>query len=132
MRSTTHRRLCGVLGGLLVALVVGVVAAVGIAPLRAPVVATQVSLLGLSGAFDLLAAVETPITERVAWYRLSGVANVALGLALPVGLLGWTGTGTGGTVLLVVTAVGGLALVGVGVDLALFAGEHVYQRPLEE
>jgi hypothetical protein len=131
VRSTTHRRLCGVLGGLLLALVVGVVATVGVAPLRAPTL-VQVALLGVSGVFDLLAAVDTPLTERIAWYRLSGVANVALGLALPVGLLDWMGRGTGGTVLLAVTAVGGLALVAVGVDLALFAGEHVYERSLEE
>jgi len=56
---------------------------------------------------------------------------VALGLALPVGLLDWgPEQGAGGVLLLVVTAVGGLALVAIGADLCCYAGAHVYEQPL--
>lgn len=128
----THRRLCGAIGVGLLLTASAAAALVGVSGLRrAPATATQVGLLGITGVLDLLAAFENPLTERIDWYRLGGVANVALGMALPVGVLGWSGHGTGGTMLLAVTALGGLALAAIGVDLVVFAGANVYERPLD-
>ena len=130
MHSPTHRRLCGALGAGLLLLVVAVVALVATPLTRVPATATQVALLGVAGLLDLVAAFENPVTARVDWFRLGGVANVALGVALPVGLLGWGG-GAGGTLLLVATTVGGCSLAAMGVDLAVYAGSHIYERPLD-
>ena len=110
MRSTTHRRPCGAL--------------VGTALFRVP---ATVVLVGVAGLLDLVAAFETPLTARVDWFRLSGAGNVALGLALPIGMLGWES----GTVLFVASAVGGLALAAIGVDIVVYAGSHVYERRLD-
>ncbi len=107
------------------------VALVGVALFRTPTTAVQVVLIGAAGVLDAVAAFRNPVTARIGWFRLSGVANVALGLALPVGILGWDG-GPGGLLLLVVMTAGGLSLAAVGVDVALYAGAHVYERPLDE
>ncbi|GAB3315606.1 MULTISPECIES: hypothetical protein [Haloplanus] len=130
MNATTHRRLCGVLGLGLLTVVGGGLALVGAAPFGTPTLAVQVVLVGAAGALDVVAAFGNPVTARIDWFRLSGAANVALGLALPVGILGWEG-GAGGTLLLAVTAVGGLSLAAVGVDMWCCAGKHVYERPLD-
>jgi hypothetical protein len=130
VRSITHRRLCGVLGAGLLALVAAGIVLVGAALLSSPTTAVQVVLIGAAGALDVVAAFENPITTRLDWFRLSGVANVALGLALPVGILGW-GNGAGGAFLFAVTAAGGLALAAMGADIALYAGAHIYERRLD-
>jgi hypothetical protein len=130
MRSITHRRACGALGAGLVALVAAGIVLVGAALIHSPTTAVQVVLIGAAGVLDIAAAFENPVTARVDWFRLSGVANVSLGLALPVGILGW-GNGAGGAFLLAVTAVGGLAFAAIGADIALYAGAHVYERPLD-
>ncbi|MFB6101951.1 MAG: hypothetical protein ABEJ73_05245 [Haloplanus sp.] len=130
MRSTTHRSLCGVLGGFLIVLVSAGVTLLSVGILATPARMLQAGLLATAGVLDVVAAVDTPLTDRVDWYRLSGAANVALGLALPVGLLDW-GTDTGGTVFVAVSAVGGLALAAIGVDICLYAGAHIYERPLD-
>jgi hypothetical protein len=127
MRSTTHRRLCGALGAGLVLLCGAGVALVGTALFRVPATTVQVVLVGVAGLLDLVAAFETPLTARVDWFRLSGAGNVALGLALPIGMLGWES----GTVLFVASAVGGLALAAIGVDIVVYAGSHVYERRLD-
>ncbi|WP_251342449.1 hypothetical protein [Haloplanus halophilus] len=130
MDTNTHRRLCGVLGVGLLALAGGGVALVGAALFRTPTTAVQVVLIGAAGLLDAVAAFRNPVTARIDWFRLGGLANVALGLALPVGVLGWGGGGRG-TLLLAVTALGGLSLAAIGVDMALYAGAHVYERPLD-
>ena len=130
MNATTHRRLCGALGLGLLAVVGGGLAFVGAAPFGTPTLAVQVVLVGATGVLDVVAAFENPVTARIDWFRLSGAANVALGLALPVGILGWEG-GAGSTLLLAVTAVGGLSLAAVGVDMWYYAGAHVYEHPLD-
>ncbi|MEF8856663.1 MAG: hypothetical protein V5A16_04510 [Haloplanus sp.] len=129
MRPTNRRR-CGVLGGGLVCLAVVTAATVDPALLAALPTATRVSLLAAAGALDLVAAFETPLTQRIDWFRLGGLANVVLGSALPVGLLEGGG-GAGGTLLFAVTAVGGLSLAAIGADLFLYAGAHVYERPID-
>jgi len=129
VNATTHRRLCGVLGLGLLAVVGGGLALVGAAPFGSPTLAVQVVLVVAAGALDVVAAFGNPVTTRIDWFRLSGAANVALGLALPVGILGWEGAG--GTLLLVVTAIGGLSLAAIGVDIWRYAGAHVYERPLD-
>ena len=107
MHGTTHRRLCGVLGAGLLLLAGGVVAVVGRHVLRTPTMMAQLGLLTVSGALDIVAAFENPLTARIDWFRLGGLANVALGLALPVGALGWTtARDATGLFLFVVTAVG--------------------------
>lgn len=118
VHSITHRRACGVLGAGLVGLVAAGIVLVGTALIHSPTTAVQVVLIGAAGVLDIVAAFENPVTARLDWFRLSGVANVALGLALPVGVLGW-GNGAGGAFLLAVTATGGLALAAMGVDIAL-------------
>jgi hypothetical protein len=128
--TTTHRRLCGALGVALLVLVGGGVALAGAGLFRAPTTAVQVVLIGATGVLDVVAAFENPVTDRIEWFRLGGLANVTLGLALPVGVLGWAG-GASGTFLLVVTALGGLSLAAMGADVALYAGAHVYERPLD-
>jgi len=127
--SPTHRRLCGALGVALLLLVGAAVSLAGTALIRVPATATQVALLGVAGLLDLVAAFENPVTTRVDWFRLGGVANVALGATLPVGVLGWGG-GAEGALLLVVMAVGRCSIAAVGIDLAAYAGSHVYERPL--
>ncbi|GAB6863000.1 hypothetical protein ACFR97_02130 [Haloplanus litoreus] len=103
---------------------------IGTALLRTPTTAVQVVLIGAAGALDAVAAFGNPMTARIDWFRLGGLANVTLGLALPVGVLGW-GNGAGGTAILAVTALGGPSLAAMGVDVALYAGAHVYERPLD-
>lgn len=124
MHAARHRRLCAVLGAGLLVLVAGLLVVFGAALRRSPPLALQAGLLTLAGVLDVAAAGDTTL---VSWYRLSGLANVALGLALPVGLLGWSGEGA--WFLFAVTAVGGLALAGVGVDLLAYGGRHVYEHP---
>jgi hypothetical protein len=109
---------------------VAVVVAVGGA-VATPTATAQVGLLGIAGTLDLVAATENPVTARIEWFRLSGVANVALGVAVPVGLLGWN-AGVTGTILFGLTGIGGLALAAIGADTAVYAGRHLYQRPLDE
>jgi len=128
----TNRRGCGLLGSGLVLLAVAVAAVLGPALLAAPLVLAQVGLLGVAGALDLVAAFENPLTARVDWFRLGGLANVALGLALPVGVLDWgLESGAEGAFLLVAMALGGLSLVAIGADLFLYAGTHVYGRRVD-
>jgi len=128
----TNRRRCGLLGGGLVLLAVAVAAVLGRALLAAPLVLAQVGFLGVAGALDLVAAFENPLTARVDWIRLGGLANVALGLALPVGALDWgLKSGAEGMFLLVATALGGLTLAAIGADLFLDAGTHVYGRRID-
>jgi len=127
----TNRRLCGALGAGLAVFVVGIVAVIGMAVFNTPTVAAQLVLIGVAGVLDLVAAFENPVTARIDWFRLGGAANVALGLALPVGVLGWGSSGAGGELLVAVTAVGGIALAAIGLDLAVYAGAHIYERPLD-
>jgi hypothetical protein len=131
MRPTNRRR-CGVLGGGLLLLALAAAAVLGAALFTAPPTAAQVGLLALAGALDLVAAFENPLTRRVEWFRLGGLANVALGLALPVGLFEWgLGGDAGWTLLVLAMAVGGLSLAAIGADLFLYAGAHVYGRPVD-
>jgi hypothetical protein len=128
VHTRTRRRRCGLVGGGLVGLVAVVVAVGG--AVATPTATAQVGLLGIAGTLDLVAATENPVTARIEWFRLSGVANVALGVAVPVGLLGIAGVT--GTILFGLTGIGGLALAAIGADTAVYAGRHLYQRPLDE
>jgi len=120
MNERRNRRLSAVLGVFLVAVAGGATVFLGSEFLARPVLAGQISLLGLAGVCDLVAAVDSPLTARWAWYRWSGLGNVLLGVALPLGFVG------GGDELffLVVTGVGGLSLAALGVDMIAFHGRY--------
>jgi hypothetical protein len=114
-----ERRLAGGIGLFLVLVATGGFL-LGDALHAAPRTAVQLGLLWLAGACDVVAALRSPLTDRVPWYRWSGVANVLLGLSLPLGFLG-----PGEDPLLAaLVGLGGLSLAALGVDLALFRGRH--------
>jgi len=108
---------------LVAAAVVALFSASGDVP--GPLLAVQVTLVALASAFGVLAGFETRITDRVAWYRLSGLGNVFLGASLPLGLPERTLT-------LALAVLGGGALAAMGIDMLLFEGRHAYGEPLRE
>lgn len=128
MQSRTYRRFNGVVGVFLLLLVGGILLLVGPDSVDAPTARAQLVLLALAGTLDVVAAVETPLTDRVPWYRVSGLANVALGLSLPLGFAGTLGEG--GLPFFLVTALGGLSIAAIGVDMLAFEGRHVYSESL--
>jgi hypothetical protein len=129
MNVGLQRRLNGVLGGLLLLVVGALVALLGAELPGAPVATAQVALLALAGVLDVVAAIDTPITDRVEWWRLSGLAHVLLGAALPLGFLDAAGSEPA---LLALTALGGLSVAAIGLDMLAFEGRHVYRHSLAE
>lgn len=73
-----------------------------------------------AGGADLVAATNSPLNERWRWYQWHGLGNILLGFYLPLVFLD-TGDHL---VLLVVTAIGGLSLGLMDVDLLAFQGEY--------
>ena len=125
MDSKKQRRVSAVFGVFLILVASVVVVLAGGSFLRSPVLAVQVLLLATAGVFDVAAGFETRLTERFAWYKLSGLGYVSLGLSLPFGLADTTGM-----LPLFLGALGGLSLAGMGIDMLLFDGKHVYSEPL--
>ena len=126
MEHRTKRRLSAVVGTFLLVVAVGVVALVRGSLVEDPSLAVQTGLVAIAGVFDVAAGFETRLTERVGWYKLSGIGNISLGLSLPFGFVG-----TMELLPLALTVLGGLSLAGMGVDMLLFDGRHVYSEPLD-
>ncbi|ELY68519.1 hypothetical protein [Natrinema versiforme] len=126
MNERRNRRLSAVVGVSLLLITGGGVALLGTAVLDAPVVVAQLTLLGLAGVFDVVAATDTGLTDRWAWYRWNGAGNVLLGLSLPLGI-----AGTGGPFFLLLTGVGGLSLAAMGIDMLAFHGKYTRDERLD-
>lgn len=129
MNERRQRQLSGIVGAFLL-----LVAAAGIALLGGdfagePAFLAQVSLLGLAGLADVTAAVDSPLTDRLAWYRWNGLGYILLGLSFPFGFVE-TG-GVEGVALLVTTVAGGLSLAAMGVDLLAFHGKYTRSERLD-
>lgn len=127
MNVRRNRQLSGVVGGFLVLVSTGAFLLLGPSLLGAPALFAQVTLLGLAGVADLVAATDTALTDRWAWYRWSGAGNVLLGLSLPLGFVG----GGGEVFFLGVTAVGGLTLAAMGLDMLVFHGKYTRGKRLD-
>jgi hypothetical protein len=119
MNERRNRRLSGGIGVFLLVVAGGALAFLGDDALANPVFLVQVTLLGLAGVCDIVAATDTVLTDRVAWYQWSGLGNVLLGISLPLGMVT-----SGIDVFLLVVAVGGLSLAAMGVDMAVFHGRY--------
>lgn len=119
MKEGFSRRLSGIVGAFLLLIVSGAVL-LGMPLSEDPVSVVQLSLLGLAGLADIVAATETRLTDRIAWYRWSGVGNVLLGVALPLGFVGTDGS----VAFLVTTGLGGMTLAAMGIDMAVFHGRY--------
>ena len=129
MNEKRNRRLTGGVGVFLLCIGGGILALLGTHALDSPVLLAQALLLGLAGVVDIVAATDTALTDRIAWYRWSGLGNVFLGISLP---LGFVGTETpGGFVLLAVVALGGLSLAALGVDMLAFHGKYTRGERLD-
>lgn len=126
MNEGFSRTLSAVVGTFLL-LVVGGVILVGGTPPGDPVIAGQVALLGLAGVVDIVAATDTQLTARVAWYRWSGLGNILLGMVLPLGFAESSDT----LVFLFVTGVGGITLAAMGVDMLVFHGQYTRGERLD-
>lgn len=119
MNERRNRRISAVVGVFLV-LIAGSIALLAGNLLETPVVLLQVTLLGLAGVVDVVAATGTRLTDRWAWYQWSGLGNVLLGVSLPLGF-----AGSGNWFLFVVVAgIGALSLGVMGVDMLVFHGKY--------
>ncbi len=127
MNVRRNRQLSGGIGVFLI-LLAGVTALVGPDLLSEPLLLAQATLLGLAGVFDIVAATDNWLTERWGWYQWSGLGNILLGLALP---LAFVGSGDR-LFLLGVTAIGGLSLAAMGLDMAAFHGKYTRGERLDQ
>jgi hypothetical protein len=125
MERRTQRRLTAALGVFLLAVSLGVAALLRGALLDAPLLVAQLATLAAAGALDVVAGTDTPLTDRVAWYRLSGLGNVFLAVSLPLGLIESVET-----LPLVLALLGSGSLAVIGVDMLIFDGRHAYTEPL--
>lgn len=125
MNQDTQRRLSVVVGAFLLVVAVSITAFLRTAILDNPLLVFQVGTLAAAGVLDVLAGFETRITERIAWYRLSGLGYVFLGLSLPFGFVSTTEA-----LPLILSLLGSVSLAGIGVDMLLFDGRHVYSKTL--
>lgn len=119
MNERHERRLAGVIGAFLLLVATGGVLLGGVLH-AAPRTVVQFALLWLAGVCNVVAASCRPLTDRVPWYRWSGVASVLLGVSLPLGFLGSGET----PFLAALGGLGGLSVAAIGIDLALFRGRH--------
>lgn len=126
MDHGTQRRISAALGVFFLAVTATVVGVLRVSLLESPVIVVQVAFLGVAGVLDILAGVETRVTERFEWYRLSGLGNVALAAALPLGFVD-----PFRPVPFAVVLVGSVAFAGMGLDMVFFEGRHVYSEPLD-
>ncbi|MFP4174226.1 MAG: hypothetical protein ACLFSW_00410 [Halobacteriales archaeon] len=126
MEHRTQRRLSAVVGVFLLVITAAVVAVFRGSLLDRPLLAAQVGALAVAGVLDIAAAFDTPVTERVAWYRLSGLGNVFLAVSLPLGLFE-----SAETLPLLLVVLGSTTLAAIGFDMLVFDGRHVYSEPLD-
>jgi hypothetical protein len=126
MERTTQRRLSAAVGVFLLVISAAVVAIFRGALIDRPLLTAQIGTLAVAGVLDTAAAFDTPLTQRVAWYRLSGLGNLFLAASLPLGLVesSWFPN-------IVVSVLGGLTLAAIGFDMLLFDGRHIYSEPLD-
>jgi hypothetical protein len=115
-------RVQAVVGALLLAFVVGFLVFLG-PPAHVGPVAAQLVLLGAAGALMVVSGFANPLRERAGAGRLVGLADVFLGVSLPLGVAADLET-TGDYAFLAVAAVGGLTLVFIGIDY-LRGGKHL-------
>lgn len=126
MNERHNRRLSGVVGAFLLLVSGGGIVLLGTGGLEKPIFLVQVALLGLAGVFDIVAATDTGLTDRWAWYRWSGAGNVLLGLSLPLGF-----AGSDSLLFLLLTAVGGVSLAAMGIDMFAFHGKYTRGERLD-
>ncbi|ELY69961.1 hypothetical protein [Natrinema versiforme] len=125
MNERRNRQISGVVGAFLV-LIAAALLLLSAPFLEAPVEFGQALVFGLAGVSDIVAATDTRLTNRWAWYQWSGLGNILLGLAFPL-----TFADNGLLLLLVVTAVGGLSLVIMGVDMLVYHGQYTREKRLD-
>ena len=130
MNQRLERRLSGVVGVFLLVLVGGFVAVFGGGVPSHPVVLGQMVLLVVAGLLDVVAGFGPASVGPVAWYRLTGFANVLLGVSIPLGILE-AGGGPGGLLFLILVSIGGLSLVAMGLDVAVFHGRYTRGERLD-
>nr|WP_246971952.1 hypothetical protein [Natribaculum luteum] len=94
---------------------------------KTPLLLSQVTLLGLAGIFDIVAATDTQLTARWAWYQWSGLGNIFLGLSLPLGFVGSKHS----LFFLLVAAIGGLSLAAMGIDMLVYHGKYTRGERLD-
>lgn len=128
MDNETYRRFSGGVGIVTIGIAMAFVFVAGVDVLSNPQASVLIGALVLAGALDVVAAVESPITERIAWYRLVGVAHIILGVVISLWFAGAVGTGL---VDLAIFAFVLFSTAGVGIDMLFFDGRHFYQEPLE-
>ncbi|WP_254762066.1 hypothetical protein [Natrinema marinum] len=126
MNERRNRRLSAVGGVFLLLVAGGALVLLGSNAFDAPLLLGQLALMGLAGVFDVVAATETGLTDRWAWYRWSGAGNVLLGLSLPLGF-----AESGGLLFLLLIGVGGLSLAAMGVDMLAFHGKYTRGERLD-
>jgi len=120
MNEVRSRQLGTVTGAFVALVSVGVLGLLGSTLLGQPVLLAQVCLLGTGGVAYLLGSVERLHRGPLAWYQYQGLGNVLVGLSLP---LGFVGQASPDQFFLAVTALGGLSLAAMGVDLLAFHGK---------
>ena len=128
MNISRNRRLSGFIGVFLILLAGGVIALLGTDLLAEPLLLAQATLLGLAGVCDIVAATDNALTERWGWYQWSGLGNILLGLSLP---LAFVDSGDQ-LFILAVTAIGGLSLAAMGLDMAMFHGKYTRGERLDQ
>ena len=100
-----------VLGPALLALC-GVIAFV-VGPTESTLAGTQFALLASGGALITIAGFRNPLRDRVGWRPILGLGEVAVGVAVPLGVLGTGLDARLSTLYVVVAAVAALGLVAV-------------------
>ncbi len=103
----------GVLGGFLLFSVLALLALAG-PPTHVDASAVQLLLVGLSGVLMLLTGFDNPLRERVGGLELTGVADILLGISLPLSEV--DNALNGEYVFFVVLLFGGLFLALIGAD----------------
>ena len=124
MTLPDHRHWSGVVGGVIIMLIAGFVTVFGL-PQTLPVT-LQLGTLALAGILDILAVIDTRITDHIGWYRLTGLANICLGTTLLFSAIESGSYGGEQLLLGLSLAVGGLSLAGIGFDIFMFSGKHLY------
>ncbi|ELY80992.1 hypothetical protein [Natrinema gari] len=125
MNERLNRRISAVVGVFLV-LAAGAIVVLGGGLVETAVLLVQVTLMGVAGVCDIVAATDTRLTARWAWYRWNGLGNILLGLSLP---LGFVGSGTG-LLFVVVVSIGGLSLGLMGIDMLVYHGTYTRDERL--
>ena len=129
MNERRNRQLSGLIGVFLLVAAVGAFALLGTGMFTEPLFFLQATLLGLAGICDVVAATDSTLTDRLAWYRWSGLGNILLGVSLPLGFAG--SMDPSGLALLAVVTLGGLSLAAMGVDMLAFHGKYTRGERLD-